>query len=174
VDSLELSYRRTPRNPVVLRSYVRDLIERQHILEATFFYERLKKEDATSFETNRMGYLLSIRMMDPKVGDFDKRLIEAGATQEQLYALHLHYYYTFSHIPKMRECMTTLLNIEPTEQYTFAIITEAVIALDDFDLAAQFIQYFLPRLKSTDELIKRLRRILIKHFHRLLKAMCNK
>lgn len=69
---------------MTLHSYIVVLYEKQHILEAQYFYEQLKKEDPAGFETNKLGFLLAIRRMDSKVGEFEKNLIAAGATQEQL------------------------------------------------------------------------------------------
>lgn len=174
MNPIEIIYRRTPRNPLVLKSYVSALYEKQHILEAKFFHDELKKEDPAGFETNRLGYLLSIRMMDPKVADFEKRLCQAGATQEQAYALQLHYYYTFFDLKKMRECANVLLDLEPTEEYTYMVILESVIQLKDFELASKVIRYILPRIKPTDYLLKSLRVILTNKLLSLLKIRCGK
>jgi hypothetical protein len=160
MDAIEINYRRTPRNPLALKSYINALYEKQHILEAKFFYDLLKDEEPAGFETNRLGYLLSIRMMDPMVAEFEKNLVRAGATQEQVYALQLYYYYTFSDLKKMRECTKCLLDLEPTEKYTYTVILESVIRLKDFELASKVIHYILPRIKPTDELLRSLRHIL--------------
>ena len=138
-------------------------------MEAKFFHDQLKNEDPAEFETNRLGYLLSIRVFEPKVADFEKNLIRAGVTQEQLYALHLHYYYTFSQLKKMRDCTNALLDLEPTEEYTYTVILESVIRLKDFELASKVIHYILPRIKPTDELLRSLRHILNDRLLDLLK-----
>lgn len=174
MDAIESIYRQTPRNPITLKSYVKALLERGHILEAKFFFEQLKTEDPKGLETNRLGYLLSMEMLDPMVGEFDKNLASAGATQEQRYALHLHYYYRFSNLARMRDCVRTLLDLEPTEEYTYRVILESVIRLEDLDLVSKVARYILPRIRPDEKLLRSLRRIPYSRLLGLLNARCRR
>jgi len=65
MNSIELNFRKTPKNPLVLMHYINTLYEKHHILEAKYYHEQLIKEDPSGFETNKIGYLLSIRLMSP-------------------------------------------------------------------------------------------------------------
>lgn len=172
MNSIELNFRKTPKNPLVLKHYINTLYEKHHILEAKYYHEQLMKEDPSGLETNKIGYLLSIRLMNPHVAEFEKKLIKAGATQEQVYALQLHFYYTFSDTLKMRDCANGLLDIEPTEEYTYEIVIESVLKLEDFELASRLVKYYFPRIKCSDELLKALKRIMIKELLRIMRIKC--
>lgn len=175
MNSIELDIRKTPKNPLVLKNYINTLYEKHHILEAKYHHEQLMKEDPSGFETNKIGYLLSIRLMNPHLAEFEKKLIKAGATQEQVYALQLHYYYTFSDKFKMRECTNVLLDIEPTEEYTYEIVIESVLKLDDFKIASKLAKYYLPRIKSSPERLKTLKKTMIKELLRIMmRTKCKK
>ena len=172
MDPIESNFRKTPNNPLALKHYVNTLYEKDHILEAKYYYEKLISEDPSGLETNKIGYLLSMRLMNPHVAIYERRLIDAGATQEQLYSLQLLYYYTFSDVVRMRDCVNGLLDIEPTDKYTYEIVIDSILKLEDFTLTYKFTKNYLPRIKGSNALLKALKKIMIKELICIMRIKC--
>ncbi|HNQ78979.1 MAG TPA: hypothetical protein PKJ37_10835 [Acidobacteriota bacterium] len=169
MDTVEQLFRKTPQNQLVLSRYIKYLIEKEHIMEAKYYHEQLTMIDPAGLENNRLGYLLSIMTMNSKVAEYEKKLISAGATKEQTYSLQLYYYYTFSDSRRMRDCAECLLDIEPTEEFTYKITLTAILKLEDFELASKFVKYYLPRIQIADKnmtaLMRIVRKKLVRIFH---------
>lgn len=174
MDFIESLYRKRPHNPKVLIQYINSLFDKQHILESKFYHDQLEKVNPSDLETNRIGYLLSLSLMNPQVANYEQKLKEANATHEQIYALQLHYYYTFSNTTKMRECALGLLDREPTSTYTHEILFKTIIELEDFELAAKFSKYHLPMLKHSDQITTQLKRIMLKKLIKTISAKYTK
>lgn len=116
MDALEKIFRQKPQNKIVLRYYVEMLLEQGHLLESRYFVDKLLEIDPDDLESNRLGYRVAIETMNPNVRCFEEKLMFAGISQEELYALQLHYYFTFNDQKKAHECALGLLNIEPTKK----------------------------------------------------------
>ncbi len=168
MDPLEKIYRERPNNELASQHYIEMLIDSQRILEAKYYHDKLIKINPSGLITNKLGYLISVWLRDPYISEHELQLKKAGINQEQNYALQLYYYYVFSNLRKMRECAHGLLDYEPTEEFTYKIIIETVIRLQDYELADKVIRYILPRLKISEQLNRSLRNIVLRKLLNLL------
>ena len=89
MDSIEKNFRDRPRNPIAIRHFAKSLLDAGRILEASFFCRLLLEEAPRDIEANKLGYQLAIKRMDPNVAAFDRRLVEAGISKEEVHSLQL-------------------------------------------------------------------------------------
>lgn len=174
MDPLEVEFRKRPRNPLILRSYISFLYEHGHILEACYYCDSLRREHPEGFETNRLAFQLSIACCDSSVGDIKNELMKSSITDEQLYTLYLHYYYSFMDVERMKTCASALLDLVPTENYTCEVLFKSLIKLEDIEMTVRAARYILPHITPTVELVDSFRRIFMNRIIVLLKMRCNK
>ena len=173
MDPLEDLFRARPNNKLCLQQYIQLLLDSDHVLEADFFWKRLQRIDPDSIETNRLGFMLSLQFANTDVSEFDRKMRLAGAEQELLYSLHLQYYYTYSDHTNMKKCAISLLDIEPTDDYTIRVLVDAIIDLNDYELTRKFISNLIPRFQMSKKLEKRIRRQVIHQLIKLIKCASN-
>ena len=152
---MEDLYRKTPRNPLILKQYISDLLKNEHILEARYYHNKLIQECPDDIETNRLGYFIHIKCLNKNVRKFEEKLYENNASREIIYSLQLFYYYTFNDDVNLSKCLHGILDIEPTRQFTYEIVIESTLILKNYELTRKLIKnYFsLNKIKFKNNLI---------------------
>lgn len=166
----EVDYRKNRDGLATIRDYVLDLYNNQHFLEAQYFHEQLKKKDPDGLETNRIGYRLALAVVNTDVREFNTKLVDAGATEEQIFSLHIQYCLTFNDANQLRGYLEALLGIKPTEQYTVDVVLAALQKHDDADFITKFAQNYLPAIQKNPEITRMLKRMLYARILSVVKA----
>jgi hypothetical protein len=142
MDAIEKHYREKPCNPIAIKHYVNDLLEKEHILEASFFHNQLIINDIKGIEANKLGYLIAIKKINQDVSKFDSQLILSNVGKEEIYYLRLMYYFTFGFKEKMLDCVNILIDVDIKNIKTFGILIESIESLNDFNITLKFLKYY--------------------------------
>ncbi|MBU9374960.1 hypothetical protein KTE28_11550 [Burkholderia multivorans] len=138
----EKDYRNKPRNRLIIRHYVRHLIDSGRIMEASFFCEKLLKESPNDIEGNKLAFLLAIAKMDPTVEKYDINLANSGAPDKDRFILHCRYYFAFFQYDRLRASLKAVLNEGISDIESFNVVIESIIRIKDADLVTKFISSY--------------------------------
>ncbi len=158
MNSRETNFRRHPNNSSLLRNYILYLFEEQHLLEARYYHAKLMALDSSDISTNTIGYKLALAVASHDIKEYERNLIAAGASNEQLYSLHLHYCLTFNDKQQMMSYLYGLLELVPTMQYTVEGVWSAIQKIDDADFIYRFAKNYLPRINKNQKVDKVLKK----------------
>lgn len=164
----EKYFRNYKRNPKAIRAYVRSLFDDGHVLEATYYFAFLLSAEPHSIETNTLGFRLAIARFDKDVIRYDRALSKAGASEEEIYSLHLAYYLAFNQKKEILDASICLCDLEFKSVFCINVLIQAIDHLNEFKLVRKFIQCQYHRLQNSPHLDRILKRILIKRFCELL------
>jgi len=169
MDPTEKSYRLHLRDPIAIRKLVQSLLDSGRLLEAAFYFEKLKKLKPQSYETNKLGYLLSIKRLDPRVQAYDIALKGFGGDSEDLHALRLAYYIAFSNLPVALEEAKYLCSLNVNERFTMDVLIQTIEETRDEPLSLLFFDKHLAKIIPNSKLEKTFRQILIKRLIGIVK-----
>jgi len=171
MESAEENYRLHLRDPIAIRQLVQSLLGSGRILEAAFYFEKLKKLKPQSYATNKLGYLLSIKRLDPYVQAYDIALKGFGSGSEDLHALRLAYYIAFSNFPLALEEAKYLCTLNVKEKFTMDVLIQAIEETRDEPLSSLFFDKQLAKIVPNPKLEKTFRQILIGRLIRSVKKI---
>ncbi|MBI0360519.1 hypothetical protein [Burkholderia oklahomensis] len=167
MDPTEKCYRLHLRDPIAIRKLVQSLLDSGRLLEAAFYFEKLKKLKPQSYEVNKLGYLLSIKRLDPHVQAYDIALKGFGGDSEDLHALRLAYYIAFSNLPLALEEAKYLCTLDVSERFTMDVLIQTIEETHDEPLSLLFFDKQLAKIIPSPKLEKTFRQILIKRLIRV-------
>jgi hypothetical protein len=169
MEPTEENYRLHLRDPIAIRQLVQSLLDSGRILEAAFYFDKLKKIKPQSYATVKLGYLLCIGRLDPYVQAYDIALKGFGGGSEDLHALRLAYYIAFSNVPLALEEAKYLSTLDVKEKFTMDVLIQTIEETRDEALLSLFFDRQLARIKPGLGLEKIFRQILIGRLIRSLK-----
>lgn len=138
----EKDYRSKPRNRLVIRHYIRHLIDSGRIMEASFFCEKLLQEAPNDIEGNKLAFLLAITKMNPNVEKYDINLANSGASDKDRFILHCRYYFAFFQYDRLRASLKAVMDEGISDIESFNVIIESIIHVKDADLVKKFISLY--------------------------------
>lgn len=152
--------------PKLLDQYITDLLSNGHILEASYYFDKLYAIRPTNIKTVDLGYQISILTFNQKnIRLFDGQLNELKASRELITKRQLQYYYSMNNRQNAESCAAYLLENFTIDSETLDLICRVIIQSNRYDMVINLLEYFKKKKLSLNErLIRDLKPIIYNKF----------